>query len=334
MNVVFDIVRRTIGFGPTGIELYNRAFNRGVLLKDFNRAAKIFYDAASKFSEEGDQIMAARAGANSLLYTYLGTEDSSILSSLLQALGGLQHIEKVGLQTEMMPIEPLRLELECRAIEAAISREQNDSVRLRDLHKRASDTFDAMHLHPLITYEYIASEDGHDEKASDRHFYHDGMYHYYEAMIEAESDPAAACARLMRSKQAFQDCNDPSMLQMVATLLEKWRIKRTCWLCGREMQGLELHFWMRSAKVVPYTGHDGESVNRHGFSIDLEHRQVAVCTPCLSMITFKAAEEAEKVRKELTAELQKEREKVEEANTLIQALNNRVSQLEFERRGN
>ena len=325
MNGVFDMVRRTIGLGLHGPELYERAINKGVLLRDFNRAAKFFYDAAEKFSLEGDTAMAARAEANSLLYEYLGTKNFGILSSLLQALGKLQYIEKVGLPAEMMPVGPLRLELECRAIEAVISRGQKDRVQLRELHRRTSEQFEAMNPHPLLTYEYIASEDGHDERSCDRHFYHAGMSHYYEALIEAESDPAAACEWLMRAKQAFQDCNDPRMLQTVVTLLEKWRVRRTCRLCGREVQGMDLHFWMRPAKVGPYAERAGDGLHRHGSSLDLEHSQVVVCTPCLSMITLMASEEADKVRKELTAELQKARE-------MIQALNNRISQLEFERR--
>ena len=325
MSGVFDRVRRTVGLGLHGSELYDRAYNKGVLLKDFNRAAKFFYDAAEKFSLEGDQVMADRAEANALLYEYLGTKDFSTLSSLLQALAKLQYIEKIGFPAEMMPVEPLRLELECRAIEATISGGQNEPAQLRDLHRRASEKFEAMNPHPLLTYEYIGSVDGHDERTCDRHFYHSGMYQYYEALIGAESDPVAACEWLMRSKQAFQDCNDPKMLQTVVALLEKWRVTRTCWFCGRKVQGMDLHFWMRPAKVVPYVERAGEGLHQHGSSLDLEHSQVVVCTPCLSMITFKISEEVDKVRKEMTAELQK----VKEMN---QALNNRISQLEFERR--
>jgi hypothetical protein len=313
-------------------ELYKHAFDKGVLLKNFSKAKEFFYEAAKKFSEKGDQVMAARAFANALLYQYLGTADPIILPSLLKALAGLQSIEKIGLPTETMPVELLRLELECRVIEADIARTQNDTAQLRDLHKRASDMFQTIIQNPLITYKYIEAKDGHNERAIERHFYHEGMRQYYEAMAQAGSDPAAACDNLVWAKQAFQQCNDQRMLPMVAVLLGNMRIKRVCWFCGRVAQGQELHFWMSSANITPYMKRAVGGPNRDGSSADLENGQIAVCTPCLTMITTRAVEEADKVRKEyekankqLAAELQK-------ANTLIQALNNRVSQLEA--RGN
>lgn len=317
-------------WGPN--ELYKRAFDKGVLLKKFNKAIEFFNEAGRKFSEHGDQVMAAQAFANALLYQYLVTADPINLPSLLEALSRLQSIEKIGLPTETMPVELLRLELECRVIEAEIARAQNDTARLHDLHTRASDKFLTIIQYPLITYEYIEAKDGHNERAIERHFYHEGMRQYYEAREQAGSDPAAACDNLMRAKQAFQQCNDQPMLPVVAALLEKWRIKRACWFCGRVAQGQELHFWMSSASVTPYMKRAVGGPNRDGSSADLDNGQIAVCTPCRTMITTRAVEEADKVRKEsekaikqLTAELQK-------ANILIQALTNRVSQLEA--RGN
>lgn len=50
--------------------------------------------------------------------------------------------------------------------------------------------------------------------------------------------------------------------------------------------------------------------------------KIAVCTPCGSMITFKAAEEAEKVRREMTA-------KFDMALSRIQMLEDRVNKLQF-----
>jgi hypothetical protein len=103
-------------------------------------------------------------------------------------------------------------------------------------------------------------------------------------------------------------------------LLDNWRIARTCWLCHREVQGYELHFSMCRATVTPYTKHLLATFNQDASAVQLESMKVAVCTPCGSMISFKAAEEAEKVRKELTA-------KLDVAFRRIQALEDRVNRI-------
>ena len=49
MNSFLDKMRQTTGIGLNEVELYNRANERGVLLKDFIRTADIFDDAAKKY---------------------------------------------------------------------------------------------------------------------------------------------------------------------------------------------------------------------------------------------------------------------------------------------
>ena len=107
MSGFFDKVRHTTGLGLDQNELYNRAFEKGVLLKKFYDAADIFDKAARKYSELGDPLMATQALANSLLYRYLASRDANIIALLLQKLSGLQQIEVIGSQTETMPTGPL-----------------------------------------------------------------------------------------------------------------------------------------------------------------------------------------------------------------------------------
>ncbi len=302
--------------------MYNRAFEKGVLMKDFPRAAQLFDEAAKRASERGSSILAAQAAANALLYHYLSTGNSNLLSSLITALRGLQEIECIGLQMERMPTGPLCAELDCRLVEATIAQAQNDVLRLRDLHKLASSKFQAILLQPLITYAHVSSGMGHDEKVVERHFYHSGMYQFYEAMTKKDRDPSAAVDDLALAAQAFRRCEDAAWSQRVATLLENWRISRTCWLCHREVQGYELHFSMWRATVTPYTQQLLESLNQDASTASLKGMSVAVCTPCGSMISFKAADEAEKVRKEMTA-------KFDMALSRIQTLEKRVNKLQF-----
>ncbi len=54
----------------------------------------------------------------------------------------------------------------------------------------------------------LVSGVGHDGKASERHFYHLGMYHFYEAMTKKDRDPAVAVDDLALALQAFRRCED------------------------------------------------------------------------------------------------------------------------------
>ena len=321
MSDIINKVRRTIGLGPNENELYRRAFEKSSRYA-FHEAVDYFKEAADRFAEKGDQEWADRAEANALLYQYVGSEKSNTLSSLLQALSKLQHIERIGIQTEMMPIEPLRLELQCRQVEKQIAQTSKDDIwQLCKLHLDASNAFRAMGRYPLLTYEYKKSGDGHDGSAAERYHYHYGMYQFYEALLAKDRDPDAATNHLVLARAAFHNCNDQSRWQVVTELFEKWSTKRICWFCGREVQGAELHFFMCKATVTPYTQQLLETAGHDTSMIDITNSKVAVCTSCLSIISFKAIEEAEKVRQDLSRQLQ-------EARDEVQTLKTRLSQLE------
>jgi len=312
---------KKVGIGLDHDELYSRAFEKGVLLKNFGAAADIFEKAAKKFTENGNPAMAAQATANSLLYRYLATGDVNAAASLLQILPGLPQIEAIGSQTEMMPTLPLAAELDCRLVEAAIAGAQDNIIRSRDLHRVARDKFQAIMRNPLITYGSRPDPDGHNDKADMRFFYHSGMLGFYEAMVKKESDPSAASDDLAEASRSFKMCNDQKWQPHVAKLLTDWRTSRTCWICHRDMQGFELHYSMCHADVKPYVKEILQKAKEDINTIDRDNQQIAVCTPCGSMITFKAEAEADKVRQELNT-------RINEMMSVIQTLNNRVSHLE------
>lgn len=320
MSTIFDRVRNTIGAGRSGKDLYMRAFERGVLLKDYAKAVEFFQEAGKRLLEQGDTVLAARARANARLYRYLIKGDAQTLSAALQALEGVEEIESIGLQHEMMAAEPLRAELDCRVVEAAIAQSQDDAVRQRDLHKLAASKFQAIAQRKLLTYDYVKSRAGHNESTEVRAAYHQGLYHFYEAMVRKDSDPAAAANELALSSQAFRNCNDMAWLHQVDTLLKTWRISRTCWLCHREVQGYELHFTMCRATVTPYTRRLLEALHQDSAIVNLESMKIAVCTPCGSMITFKAAEEVAKVRREVHENLEEVHQRMEELERRLRRL--------------
>ena len=319
---------KKMGLGLEDDEQYARAFQKGVLLGQFGDAANLFDKASKKFTEKGNTLMAAKAAANTLLYRYLVTKDIQLVTPLLQALlqtlyglqqQGLQEIEVIGSQTDFMPIGPLFAELDCRLLEVAIILAQNDQLRLPDLHKKARDKFQAIKNNPLITYNAVPAVDGHNDKATMRFFFHSGMCSYYEAMLKKDYDPDAASADLSEANKSFRGCNDQKWQQTVTTLLNNWRATCTCWFCHRDMQGYELHYSMCHAELTPYAKTILKESEQS--TINLLTKQIAVCTPCGSMVMYKAQDEADKVRKELNA-------KLEQAMNVIQSLNDRVNRLE------
>ncbi len=323
---------KKMGIGLEDDEQYARAFQKGVLLGQFGDAANLFDKASKKFTEKGNSLMAARAAANALLYRYLIMRDiqqvTPLLQALLQALHALlqqgsQEIEAIGSQTEFMQIGPLCAELDCRLVEVAIILARDDQIRSRDLHKIASDKFQALYQliknDPLKTYDRVQAADGPNDKATMRLFFHSGMYNYYEAMTKKNTDPSAASADLSKANQFFKQCNDQKWQQTVTILLNNWRATCTCWLCHRDMQGYELHYSMCHADVTPYAKMLLKEAEQG--TIDLDTKRIAVCTPCGSMVMYKAQYEADIVRRELNA-------KLDHAMNVIQSLNERVNRLE------
>lgn len=309
------------GIGLDHSQLYARAFEKGVLLKKFFDAADTFDKAAKKFGEAGNPLMQTQAEANALLYRYLATRNTNLLVPLVQRLQNLQQIEVIGSQTDVMPTEPLAAELDCRLVEAAISEVQNNIVQSRDLHKTARDKFEKIRRNPLLTYDYVPAEDGHNDKGDMRFFYHYGMYYYYEAMTKKDLDPSAASDDLAQARQYFKASNDQKWEPLVAGLLNDWRLTRTCWLCHREVQGYQVHYSLFHASVAPYIRTLLTQAKQDTESINVNKQQIVVCTPCGSMVTFKAQAEADKVRQELTAQLN-------HAMSMIHTLENRLSSVE------
>jgi hypothetical protein len=76
---------------------------------------------------------------------------------------------------------------------------------------------------------------------------------------------------------------------------------------------------MCHADITPYTKKLLEQASQE--TIDVDRKKIVVCTPCGSMVMYKAQDEADKVRRELNA-------KLDQAMSVIQSLNDRVNRLE------
>lgn len=321
MREIFGKAKRFTRIGLNGDELYDLAFEKGVLNNDFSIAVDNFAKAAEKSIEEGNLAMAARSVANSYLYQYIISHDIKYIPYIRDALQSLQEqeIEVFGSQIHKMPVRVLSIELDCRLVESQIEQTQaDDYARLRDLHQKAHDLFQTIHGKSLITYKYMPAKDGHNDKVEMRLFFHSGMCSYYEAMLKKDDDPSEAADDLAQAAHSFKQCNNLQWQQKIAVLLTNWQKQSTCWFCNREMYGYELNFDWYRADVTPYTKRILEGAGQDGSrTIDVEKKLIAVCTPCSSMVRYKAKEEADKVRREL-----------EQAMSRIHSLESRISRLE------
>lgn len=334
MDNIVNNMKKITGIGLTLQDSYNRIFEKEVSSGNFGAAVKDFKRVVTR-AKAKDPKLANQAEANAKLYQYLDKHmsNASLIAPLLQKLRnleaeGIKQIEEIG-TSSMSPVStaPLVAELECRLVEFQIDNAQDDITKKRDLHKDASDKFQKINS-DLITYRYIPANKGPNDKARNRHLYHSGMYHYYDAWIQKDVNMSAATASLAEAETSFKQYNAPQWLPHVSKLLNNWIQTRTCWICDREIQGYELNFFMYPAKVTPYFQKLLVQEKKNIASFNAHSQQIAVCNVCSSMIEFKAQEEANKVNQKLNLKFEETMKKTQSLESQVSDLQWRVSGLE------
>jgi hypothetical protein len=280
---------------------YKKAFER-VSTGHFAEAASFFERAAKKFR---DAQMAERARANGLLYQYLASGDGAELEALVHQLASVPELEVLGsFPLRPGPTEMLRTELEGRQCEYMISQvAKDDFVQLHKAHESARDAFRALMKAPLQTYRYVKADDEHTENAEMRFHYHAALVQFYDAMLMKDDDPTKAAQFILQAKRSFQACKDQQWVGRMEKLRKDWRETRVCWLCHREVQGRGLHFSLCQATVTPYIEKLLVTHEQDQTTVDRTGQQIVLCTPCESLIVFKAKAAADLVCGELTARL-------------------------------
>jgi hypothetical protein len=325
-----DSIKKATGIGLTPTEAYERAYEKGVLLgpEKYDEAAEMFWTAAEKGEEGGDQTVAAKGKVNARLYGYISGGSTEHLRELGDLLGAVSEVEIIGSSTEMMPTETLIKEVRARVAEVDLEgvSEQDHAGRSAG-HKAAAAAFKQFFNGDLITYKYQPAP-SHNDSAQARFFYHSGMAAWNDALSVSNQSPTAAGEEMSKALNSFRQCQDDEWGSKCESWLERYRLKRTCWLCDREFQGAKLHFDDYSAQITPYAmdvlqklGHDMSSVNPSG--------SVVLCRPCSSVVhgvaDIIASQRAAEVRQELTASMEQMQSQL---LGMISNLQSRVSSLE------
>jgi len=322
-------LKKATGIGLSARERYSRAFEKAVLLgpASFAAAPELFEDARAKAVEEGDTALADRASANALLYRFI-TGSEGLLESLRDALERVPEIERIGLQTETMDAVPLRLEIEARIAESAIAgHADGDHGRLANLHATAADRFKAFLTAPLVTYRFRA-EDRFVESAQQRFFLHQAHAARHLALGTCHASPEKAAEHMARALGAFRQCDDDEQVRASEAWLSQIRLRRTCWLCHREMQGAGLHFDAYAAQVAPYAIDVVAQLGQDTSSLDSNQGRVILCRPCGSMVEAQADLFARRRTEELAREVAA---KIQSLQSTILALEARMAVMAMRR---
>lgn len=323
---LMDSLKKATGIGLTPREHYERAFEKAVLLgpSKFDEAVPLFENAAKEAAEEGDAALAARSIANARLYAFIRSGASTHLRPLREALALLTDIEQIGSRSEMVPASTLAGEIDGRIIEAEISRiGEEKHAALSTAHQRAADCFKKIFTARLVTYPF-QTEDSHVETAQSRFFLHQGLSSWFAALDAVLTNPDTAAEHMGRALNAFRQCNDAKWIGQAQEWLTACRVRRTCWVCHREVQGAGIHCEQYPATVTPYVGALVQKLGQDASSIDLEKGAVVLCTPCGSLIEEQAdryaLQRAEELGKQFQQHVQGLEQTIERLVSRIQAL--------------
>lgn len=297
-------ILKKIGIGLTHDEVYARAYEKGVLVKNYDEAYRQFAKAADKYRKEGNDILYHRAGANEAIYRYVALDQKAEdaagqVQAIDEALSHLQHleeIEEVGSQTDMMPVQRMVDELLGMKAWATVMTTEDNRAKVRH-HTEASQAFQRIGEHTLTTRPDMA--------ARDPYHFHLACARYFEGMIVADITPNVAVDKLEEAYANFRLCQiEDDVSRSVHTDLGAMSTKAVCWMCGREVQGRNTHFKHYETHVTPYYQSLADADTRLGIP-RLEPAGMPICLTCGSMLEILADQyatlRADEVRQEAAA---------------------------------
>jgi hypothetical protein len=281
-----ETVFKKLGFGLDADDKYQRAFEKGVLLGNFEAAPSLFEEAAREYEKRGQVEGQHRALANAALYRYIQSDDAALLPVLIDHLDHISEIECIGSAGETMPAAVLKTELEARRVELEVEAlgPGMGHEALAVAHERARDCFEELGSAGLVVYPHTVKDQlGLD--AESRYLYHAGKAYWHRAQEQVQTDPAAASDEMSRALMYYRRAGYTAGEQAADGALDHLRMQRTCWICHREMQGRGVNFSYLPTTVSPYHARVLERANQDPSSLDVAGSTVVVCVVCHTLIT-------------------------------------------------
>ncbi len=319
---LLDKVKSATGLGLSPAESYHRAYEKGVLLGNYAAASEMFGKAAEKFQEAAQIEQVHRARANQHLYRIVATKDLSGIDSVLPHLQDLTEIEELGSETDTISAAELATELEARRLENAAHGSQHDWSRAQSFHANVAVKFQSILKTKLKTYKLVPAAN-HNDSVEERYFLHQGYSSYYQGLLVREADPLQAAEHLSHATLAFKRAKDEALRSQMEEIVSHLRVRRTCWLCHREMLGQGLNVDYYPARITPW-GRD--LVAKLGQDLTtVENGKVAVCLSCATMIQNQADAIAQRRVEELRQEMLP---RINEITSAVHNLAERIARLE------
>jgi len=275
----------TTGFNLKATEHIDRAYTKGVFIKDYKSASKDFLKASEKFNKDNNAEMELHARANSAIYGILGSRDRSNMSELIALLEMLPEIEQIGSDKNIIGTTPLVTEL--KAIQLEFQAEQTQATgEKKQLYAQASDLLMTMGAEVLSFADKLGLS-GPTDKALLRAYYYGAMSDYYSALTEAAVSPSYAHDYLQKSAVRFRQAGTPDWEAKVEGYLDQIKAKRHCWMCGREMQGRNIFYQYYPARTAQYHKNLIENSGGDAGMLDTDS-SVTLCTVCGTAIENQA----------------------------------------------
>ncbi len=321
---LLDKVKDVTGVGLGAKEQYARAYEKGVFLQppDYAAASKHFLTASEKFEKEANAGMARRAKLNSLMYDLARTKSNDLISPLIKAMDRVPEIERIGSQKDLIPTDPLIVELKSYELELQALAKDNPNEKM-ELFKSAGNTLITLGTGQLYFAEYL-NLDGPVNRAMTRSAYYTAMSDYFMALTAIDHSPEDAHDYLQKATVGFSQAEDKEWMAKSQIYVTKVGSKRHCWMCDREMTGEDFFYSYYPATIKPYHKKIVESLKQDSGMVD-ERGRVAVCTVCGTAIENQADRYAQKRMKELKEWIEPILNNI---NSNISNLNQRVEHLE------
>jgi hypothetical protein len=187
-----------------------------------------------------------------------------------------------------MPSAPLVEELAVRIVESRIPPGPPSAVATG--HDQAKKALEPILDRQLQLYQIapLPNDGPLVESAVSRYYWHHGFSCYNSALATLAADPTAAANDAIAAAQAFQQAGDSTHSAEAEQMARNLQVRRACWLCHREMQGLGTNInWYPSA-IAPYVASMLRNASQDDGNIDVTRDLLVLCTPCAAMVEKRA----------------------------------------------
>lgn len=302
---ITDKLKKATGLGLTPEEKYSRAFDNGVLLKQYQTASELFDSARQDAEKKGAPALAKRCRANALLYSFIEHGRAADLQQLATALKEIEQIEVPGSKTEFLDAGKLAREADARIAHLNVASVQGLGDRMQ-AHHVAAAAFHALSGERLVLHPYHF--DRADLDTPEKLFFH----HSGEAIrIQSEGvwleSPDRCVELLARSISHFQQAGEEALARQLTAQRDLLRRRQTCFLTNLRLQGEDFHYRRYVTSLSPYFAAQAKEQGRDEASIDLTKSEVVLSVAAASVIETIAdriaAQRVELLRLQLSAQI-------------------------------